>query len=105
MSKNRPVLNMCDLNTEIGLAHAGLDWPPILEDGMVMKCIKKIDTSKTSGSPELNARLLKESLACLCSEFTQVLNLGLEQCRFPECWKTATVVVIPKKGNFVMASN
>lgn len=105
MSVDLPTPDVNDLNIDIDRTNLSEDWPPLLNSDVVLNRIKKIDISKASGFPQINSRLLKEALACLHVEFTHVLNLGLEQCRFPGCWKSATVVVIPKKGNSTLASN
>lgn len=105
MSKCFPPIDIDELTmvtTDTCIEH---DWPPILNVDSVLSCIKKIDVSKASGFPEINSKLLKESLLCLNNKFTYLINLGLEQCQFPECWKSATVVVIPKKGNSNLVSN
>lgn len=81
------------------------DWPSRVSEEDVLKCVKKIDVNKASGFSEINSSLLKESVISLLKEFTYVLNLALEQCRFPTSWKSATVIVIPQKGNSKLASN
>lgn len=81
------------------------DWPCILSVDAVVEQVKKIDTAKASGFAEVNSKLMKESLLCLQEAFTYILNLSLEQCWFLKCWKSATVIVIPKRGNSKLVSN
>lgn len=90
------LFNLPDINDE---------WPCVLNVDTVVIQIKKIDISKASGFVEINSKLLKESLLSLKEPFTYILNMCMEQCRFPDSWKSATVVVIPKKGNSKQVSN
>lgn len=79
-------------------------WIEDIDIAEFLKLILDIDTSKASGFPEINSKLLKEALLTLKVDFTRILNMCLEQCRFPDSWKTATVV-IPKKGDTKAVTN
>lgn len=81
------------------------DWTPTISVTDVTKAVKEINIDKASGFSEVNSKLLKHALLCLVSTFTRLLNSCIEQRRFPELWKSATVVVIPKKGNSKLPSN
>lgn len=76
-----------------------LDWDSPIDLDEVTYEISIIDTGKSSGYRELNAVLLKQALLCLNVEFTHILNLCRERCWFPDDWKQALVVPIPKKGD------
>lgn len=67
----------------------------------VKEQIKAIDTGKSSGLSEVNARLLKIALTNVPEFFCDLLNLCIERCTFPSSWKVGTVVIIPKKGDSV----
>lgn len=71
----------------------------------IIKFVKEIDISKASGFSEVNSKLLKTSLLCLSTTFRDLLVGCVRQRRFPEHWKSATVVVIPKKGNSKLVTN
>ena len=58
--------------------------------------IKRINTSKSSGIAQLSSRLLKDSFHALCDKLTHLFNLSIKETIFPNQWKRALVVPIPK---------
>ncbi|GBN90814.1 putative RNA-directed DNA polymerase from transposon X-element [Araneus ventricosus] len=58
--------------------------------------IKRLKPNKASGLDLISNRMLKNlPLKCILY-ITFILNLMMEKCYFPQCWKTAVVVPIPK---------
>lgn len=65
----------------------------------VTEQINAIDHNKFSGFRNIPARLLKLALQAIPTHFTNLLNLCLSQSVFPQSWKKALVVCIPKSGD------
>lgn len=65
----------------------------------VTELLCKIDSTKASGFRLLPTKLLKAALLGIPEVFTDYLNICFAKSVFPEDWKTATVVFIPKKGD------
>lgn len=65
------------------------------------EAINKIDTSKSSGIPGLPSKLLKLALKAIPEIFTALLNLSIAKAVFPQQWKLAQVVCLPKGGNLL----
>ena len=61
--------------------------------------IRKINTSKSSGTYLISSRLLKDSFLALSDKLTLLFNLSLQTNTFPSQWKKSVVVPIPKTGD------
>lgn len=75
------------------------EWGNRITVDEVIKEIDKLDTSKSSGIPSLSTKILKECLAFTVVKFTHLLNICIEKGVFPDKWKRAIVVPIPKGLN------
>ena len=71
----------------------------------VMRYIKEIDTSKASAVPLLASKILKPALCTLIDQITFVFNLCLRQNIFPDEWKIASIVPLPKEGDLSQCTN
>ena len=67
--------------------------------------ISKINISKSSGIELLSSRLLKDSFQTISNELTYLFNFSLQTASFPDQWKKALVIPIPKAGNLKQAVN
>lgn len=67
--------------------------------------ISNIDIHKSSGIRDVPSKLLKLSLPSLPEIFTALLNLCITTAKFPEKWKLAQVVCLPKGGALSHPSN
>lgn len=65
----------------------------------VTEQIRKINTHKSPRSVDIPARLLKCALLGMTDVFTRLLNMCISVQIFPEEWKLAVMVPIPKKGD------
>lgn len=92
-----PVVPRPFFNTEI--IHNRYIWNQEIMEKDVEKEIKGINTNKASGFMEVNSFVMKFVLLLLKKEFTFLLNLCVRYCIFPEHWKVAITVPIPKSGN------
>ena len=71
----------------------------------VLKVIKDIEINKSSGIEHLNNRVLKSILKVLTSQLTFIFNSSIESHSYPNSWKNAVVIPIPKKGDLTSVSN
>lgn len=65
----------------------------------VLKRILELSLYKSSGIAGLGTRIVKDTLMHLLIPFTHILNLSLCKGQFPNAWKLATVIPIPKIAN------
>lgn len=73
-------------------------WSQEIREDEVKELVLKLDIEKSSGIPKLGSRILKECLIQTIPVFTKLLNICVRVGKFPEEWKRAVVVPIPK-GN------
>ena len=71
----------------------------------VFKEVKAINTKKSSGFPNINSKCLKAAFAATIPELTNIFNLSINSQFFPDPWKEATVIPIPKPGNRKQVQN
>ena len=77
---------------------------PIINEE-VLRLVKSINTSKSSGITNLSSKLLKEAFLVLTKHLTFLFNLSLGNLLYPDDWKQALVVPIPKQGDSHSVSN
>ena len=68
----------------------------------VIFLIMSLDPSKADG---ISAQMLKGTAHSIASSLTKLFNISIRQGRFPECWKTYSVLPIPKSANPSEATN
>ena len=71
----------------------------------VLKLIKDIDTTKASAVPNIASKILKPALIALIDQITFIFNLCLSQNIFPNEWKIASIVPLPKEGDLSKCTN
>ena len=71
----------------------------------VARVIKSINTSKSSGLDHVNSMVVKVAFEFLKPEVTFMYNLSVNAMSFPDEWKKALVIPIPKKGNLTKVQN
>ena len=71
----------------------------------VWRIIKTINTSKSSGLENISSHVIKVAFEHLKPEITFMFNLSISTATFPDTWKKALVVPIPKKGNLALVQN
>ena len=67
--------------------------------------IKDIDTSKASDVPHITAKILNPAFTVFVNQLTYIFNLCLTQNIFPDDWKIASVVPLPKEGDMSQCTN
>jgi hypothetical protein len=64
----------------------------------VLRMLKNLDTTKSTGPDTIPAMILKHCAETLCSSLTHIINLSLASGRVPSIWKTAHICPVWKKG-------
>ena len=60
-----------------------------LDEGKIIKLLRDINISKSSGMDNISSRLIKDALLVLLPEFVHLLNISLNTGTFPNSWKKA----------------
>ena len=71
--------------------------PPIVSSGQVHRVLKRINPHKAAGPDNIPGRALRVCANELVNVFTTIFNLSLSQSTVPSCFKTTTIVPLPKK--------
>ena len=71
----------------------------------VFGVIRRINVSKSSGLDNINSNTIKIAFEHLITEVTHMYNLSIRTAKFPNTWKSALVIPIPKKGNPTKVQN
>ena len=71
----------------------------------VFNVIRSINVSKSSGLENINSTIIKVAFETLVPQITRMYNLSIRTAKFPDSWKKALVVPIPKKGNLTKVQN
>ena len=71
----------------------------------VLKVVKDINVSKSSGMDDVSSFIVKEAFLILISKVTYMFNLSIQSSTFPKMWKLASVIPIPKAGNLTNVKN
>ena len=61
--------------------------------------IKSLETKKATGHDGISSRMIKEAGISIVKPLTKLLNMSLENGKFPDDWKKAHVIPIHKKGD------
>ena len=71
----------------------------------VLKVIKEINISKSSGLDNISSFIIKELFEILLPKVTYLFNLSIRTETFPREWKSALVIPIPKTGDLTSVKN
>ena len=69
---------------------------PLITEHTVMRCLRRLPPSKSSGCSVLSHRVLRETAPAVCTSLTYLYNLSIKTGTFPNDWKTAVVTPIFK---------
>ena len=67
--------------------------------------VKELPTNKAAGPDKLPIRVIKDSLPVISSTITSLINCSFTTNTFPDDWKIAEVIPIPKLGDKEIACN
>ena len=71
----------------------------------VFALMNKLDVNKANGPDGISAFMLKATARSIASPLAQLFNISLASGKFPEMWKIASIVPIPKLGDKSDPSN
>ena len=71
----------------------------------VYRVVKDINVSKSSGLTNVSSFIIKVVFLLIIPEVTFMYNLSLGTSTFPDAWKRALVVPIPKSGDLTLVKN
>ena len=71
----------------------------------VFTLTNKLDINKANGPDCISAYMLKATAGSIASPLAKLFNLSLTTGKFPQMWKTASIVLIPKSGDKSDPSN
>ena len=77
---------------------------PLFKNHLLSYFLENI-ISKSSGLDNINSSVIKNAFEFLVPELTHLYNLSVTSAEFPDSWKKALVVPIPKKGNLTKVQN
>ena len=78
---------------------------PTFTEQEVIQVLQSIEPKKSSGLPHISNVALKPVLKILAEQMTFISNLSVKTQTFPESWKKALVIPIPKKGDLSSVTN
>ena len=71
----------------------------------VLELLSDLDCNKSTGPDDISARMLKATASSIAPSLARLFNLSLTSGCFPDSWKLARVVPIPKSTNSSSPSN
>ena len=71
----------------------------------VLRAVRDINVHKSWGLKHISNSVLNSILKILIEQLTVILNLSVATGSFPNSWKDALVIPIPKKGDLSMVAN
>ncbi len=74
------------------------DRPLSVSTADVRKVLLKVNMSKAAGPDNIPGRVLKTCANQLVDVITDIFNISLSQESVPTCFKTATIIPVPKKS-------
>ena len=97
--------NDINLSTESPDTSDPIDSSRKISKNEVLKIVKEINISKSSGILNISSYILKEAFSIILSQITRMFNLSLDSGLFPTKWKEALVIPIPKSGTLTDVNN
>ena len=71
----------------------------------VHRVVKEINISKSSGLSNISSFIIKEAFSILNPVITHMMNMSINTATFPDAWKEALVIPIPKAGSSALVKN
>ena len=91
--------------SNLKLSEQGGWSPPSFLECELLKVVRDINVSKSSGLHNVSSHAIKEAFRALLPQVTFMMNLSLKTSSFPGAWKEALVIPIPKGGNLTLVKN
>ena len=67
--------------------------------------IQSLDATKASGPDGVSIRMLKHTATSIAPSLAKLFNISIKLGRFPTCWKTSSVVPVPKSSKHNEVAN
>ena len=71
----------------------------------LLKILKKISITKSSGLEEINTRILVDAFTSIPELLVKFYNLSLKNSQIPACLKISKVTPLPQKGDVTLLNN
>ena len=71
----------------------------------VLSYIQTLDATKASGPDGISIRMLKHTATSIAPSLAKLFNISIKLGRFPTCWKTSSVVPVPKSSKHNEVAN
>ena len=71
----------------------------------VVECISRLDGHKAVGVDGIPTKFVKASPVCMVMLLAKLINRSITSATFPDCWKSAIVMPIPKSRTGSLLSN
>ncbi len=68
-----------------------------LDTADMWRSLRRVKTRKAPGPDNIPGRVLRECADQLACVFTDIFNTSLDQAKVPSCFKSATIIPVPKK--------
>ena len=97
--RNEEAENFCENNDFSGDDSIFEELDASITESEVQACIKKLKRDKSSGSDNILNEYFLEAGDILLSHLTELFNLVLDSCHFPESWSDGIIIPLFKKGD------
>ena len=94
----------CSYDSVLGCRGTGFSFSRIQVDELKNE-IKNIKVFKSSGIDNVASKFLKDAFTILEEQFLFILNKSIDLHKFPDDWKKATVIPLPKINNPKLVSD
>ena len=104
----RPTSNLPTCNTGYDHDDTCSTSLPVFEEltkDHLLKILKKISITKSSGLEEINTRILVDAFTSIPELLVKFYNLSLKNSQIPACLKISKVTPLPKKGDVTLLNN
>ena len=83
------------------------DYPAELlcDEAEVYDLILSLDPTKSTGPDGISVKMLKGTIDAIVPSLTRIFNLSLSTGTFPNSWKLARIVPVPKSGDSADPTN
>lgn len=71
----------------------------LLQESDIIRAAKKLKNKITSGNDSIPSFVVKDCIHVLSGPLTHLFNISIKSGCFPNCWKIARIIPIPKKGD------
>ena len=71
----------------------------------ILSYIQALDATKASGPDGISIKMLKYTATSIAPSIAKLFNISIKLGHFPTCWKTSSVVPIPKSSQHNEAAN